>query len=148
MGGVKGFTAGQRAYLQSLAAVDAVDGRSRIYYADWFRVGCMRRYRAGEKPVDLFREAGLDPKLIGYKRIERAFARWRRVDHTTTSDTKPTPATTLTPEPIPTPASVSRPKPTMPASDPRDCLIAVQALRIQRLEEEIQTLKQAKAATA
>ena len=144
MGGTRGFTAGQRAYLQSLAAVDAVDGRSRIYYADWFRVGCMRRYRAGEKPTALFREAGLDPKLIGYKRIERAFARWRRADHTTTSDTKPAPATTLESDSAP----ASRPKPTAPASDPRDRLIAVQALRIQRLEEEIQTLKQAKAATA
>ena len=133
MGGARGFTAGQRAYLQSLAAVDAVDGRSRIYYADWFRVGCMRRYRAGEKPVDLFREAGLDPKLIGYKRIERAFARWRRVDHTATSDTKPAPT--------PDSASASRPKPAAPASDPRDRLIAAQALRIQRLEEEILELK-------
>ena len=142
MGGTKGFTAGQRAYLQSLAAVDAVDGRSRIYYADWFRVGCMRRYRAGEKPVDLFREAGLDPKLIGYKRIERAFARWRRVDPT--PDTKPTPTPMPAPESVPEPVSVSafRPKPTAPASDPRDRLIAAQALRIQELEEKIQTLKQ------
>ena len=143
MGGTRGFTAGQRAYLQSLAAVDAVDGRSRIYYADWFRVGCMRRYRAGEKPVDLFREAGLDPKLIGYKRIERAFARWRRVDHTTTSDTKPTPATTLTPESASDSVPASRPKPTAPASDPRDRLIAAQALRIQELEEELDKLKRA-----
>ena len=143
MGGVKGFTAGEQAYLQSLAAVDAVDGRSRIHYADWFRVGCMRRYRAGEKPVDLFREAGLDPKLIGYKRIERAFARWRRVDHTTTSDTKPAPATTLTPESASGSVPASRPKPTAPASDPRDRLIAAQALRIQELEEEILELKRA-----
>ena len=117
MGGTRGFTAGQRAYLQSLAAVDAVDGRSRIYYADWFRVGCMRRYRAGEKPVDLFREAGLDPKLIGYKRIERAFARWRRVDHTATSDANPQPQLRSHrnphPAPCPHPApSQPRPRPT------------------------------------
>ena len=132
MGGVKGFTAGERAYLQSLAAVDEVDGRSRIHYADWFRVGCMRRYRAGEKPVAMFREAGLDPKLIGYKRIERAFARWRHADRT--------PPSGATAKPNPKPAS--RLKPTAPASDPRDRLIAAQALRIQELEEELRSLKQ------
>ena len=132
MGGVKGFTAGERAYLSSLAAVDEVDGRSRIHYADWFRVGCMRRYRAGERPVALFREAGLDPKLIGYKRIERAFARWRHADRT------PPPDTTTKPNPKP----VSRPKPAASVSDLRDRLIAAQALRIQELEEELQTLKQ------
>lgn len=64
------------AYLRSLPAVAGVSS-TRIVYADWFRRDCVRRYRAGEHPVDLFREAGLDPKLIGYKRIERAFARWR-----------------------------------------------------------------------
>lgn len=26
----------------------------------------------------IFREAGLDPKLIGYKRIERCIARWKK----------------------------------------------------------------------
>ena len=41
---------------------------------------CARcRYHAGESPVELFREAGLDPSLIGYKRIERCFARWRKI---------------------------------------------------------------------
>lgn len=64
------------AYLRSLPAVAGASS-TRIVYADWFRRDCVRRYRAGEHPVDLFREAGLDPKLIGYKRIERAFARWR-----------------------------------------------------------------------
>ena len=133
MGGVKGFTAGERAYLQSLAAVDEVDASSRIHYADWFRDECMRRYRAGEKPAALFREAGLDPKLIGYKRVERAFARWRHTGRT------PPPDTTANPNPN----SASRPKPVAPVSDPRDRLIATQALRIQELEEEISELKRA-----
>ena len=84
MARARAFTAGQRAYLCSLDAVDRVDGSSRIYYADWFRVECMRRYRMGEKPSALFREAGLDPKLVGHKRIERAFARWRYLDHAPT----------------------------------------------------------------
>ena len=113
------FTPGQRAYLCSLAAVDKVDAFSRIHYADWFRADCMRRYQTGEKPTALFREAGLDPKLIGYKRIEHAFARWKH-----------------TPDP---------PEPSAPERepvDPRDRLIAAQALRIQYLEEQLRTLKQ------
>ena len=123
------FTARERAYLSSLAAVESVDGSSRVHYADWFRDECMRRYRAGEKPTALFREAGLDPKLIGYKRIERAFARWRYMDRTPTSRE----------------ASEALPafKPVSPVSDPRDKLISEQALRIQQLEVEINKLKRA-----
>ncbi|WP_346680962.1 hypothetical protein [Enorma massiliensis] len=37
----------------------------------------MERYYAGESPAAIFRETGLDPSLIGYKRIERSIARWR-----------------------------------------------------------------------
>lgn len=51
----------------------------RITYTESFKHNCMRRYHAGESPVELFREAGLDPSLIGYKRIERCFARWRKI---------------------------------------------------------------------
>lgn len=53
--------------------------RRRITYTESFKHNCMRRYHAGESPVELFREAGLDPSLIGYKRIERCFARWRKI---------------------------------------------------------------------
>ena len=123
------FTARERAYLLSLAAVESVDGASRVHYADWFRDECMRRYRAGEKPTALFREAGLDPKLIGYKRIERAFARWRYMDRTPTLRE--------------TSKALSAFKPCAIDSDPRDRLISEQALRIQQLEEEIRKLKRA-----
>ena len=124
MARARAFTAGQRAYLCSLDAVDRVDGSSRIYYADWFRVECMRRYQAGEKPAALFREAGLDPKLIGYKRVERAFARWRYLERVCAQNETGTPMLA----------------PGKPA-DSRDRLIAAQALRIQQLEEEVHTLK-------
>lgn len=73
----RGFTPEQTAYLNALPAVATCDGR-RIVYTDGFRERCMKRYAAGELPTDLFREAGLDPELIGAKRIGRAFARWRR----------------------------------------------------------------------
>lgn len=71
------FTAKERSYLASLPAVKSVSA-SHIRYTDQFRVECMCRYRAGESPAAIFREAGLDPKLIGYKRVERCIARWKR----------------------------------------------------------------------
>ena len=123
------FTARERAYLSSLDAVESIDGSSRVHYADWFRDECMRRYRAGEKPTALFREAGLDPKLIGYKRIERAFARWRYMDRTPTSRE--------------TSEALPAFKPASPVSDQRDKLISEQALSIQQLEAELRNLKQA-----
>lgn len=71
------FTAKERAYLASLPAVESVS-TSRIRYSDRFRVEAMCRYNAGESPSAIFREAGLDPKLIGYKRVERCIARWKQ----------------------------------------------------------------------
>ena len=71
------FTAKERAYLSSLPAVKSVSA-SRIRYSDRFRVEVMCRYNAGESPSAIFREAGLDPKLIGYKRVERCIARWKQ----------------------------------------------------------------------
>ena len=41
------------------------------------RDDCMRRYAEGGSPAAIFREAGLDPKIIGYKRVERCIARWQ-----------------------------------------------------------------------
>ena len=63
-------------YLRTLPAVVRVTEK-RITYSDAFKNACVRRYLAGESPVKLFREAGLDPAVIDYKRIERCFARWR-----------------------------------------------------------------------
>ena len=74
------FTIKEQAYLSSLSAVKNVSA-TRIKYEDWFRAECMCRYEAGESPVAIFREAGLDPELIGYKRIERCIARWKQRWH-------------------------------------------------------------------
>ncbi len=76
------FTAKERAYLASLPAVESVSA-SHIRYADSFRIEVMCRYNAGESPAAIFREAGLDPKLIGYKRIERCIARWKKQGNAT-----------------------------------------------------------------
>ena len=56
--------------LRGLPAVANVT-RNRITYADSFKQVCTIRYLTGESPTKIFREAGLPPDLIGYKRIER-----------------------------------------------------------------------------
>ena len=38
------------------------------------------RNAEGGSPAAIFREAGLDPKIIGYKRVERCIARWKAED--------------------------------------------------------------------
>lgn len=70
------FTKEQIAYLESLPAVEHATA-TRITYTDAFKTQCLERYIQGDSPTALFREAGLDPKIVGYKRIERSFARWR-----------------------------------------------------------------------
>lgn len=62
--------------LRKLPAVANVT-HDRITYSDTFRHVCVIRYLAGESPTKIFREAGLPPELIGYKRIERCVARWK-----------------------------------------------------------------------
>ncbi|NEG55241.1 HTH domain-containing protein [Bifidobacterium platyrrhinorum] len=70
------FTKEEVAYLYSLPAVSRViDGR--ITYDKAFKRECVRQYLAGRSPSRIFREAGLDPELVGYKRIERCMARWK-----------------------------------------------------------------------
>ena len=62
--------------LRELPAVANVT-RNRITYSDAFKQVCTIRYLAGESPTKIFREAGLPPDLVGYKRIERSVARWK-----------------------------------------------------------------------
>lgn len=73
-GGV--FSPEEIKYLKSLPAVAEATAK-RITYTDDFKRYCVVRYSEGASPVRMFREAGLDPALIGYKRIERCIARWR-----------------------------------------------------------------------
>ena len=62
--------------LWDLPAVANVS-KDRITYSNAFKQVCVIRYLAGESPTKIFREAGLPPELIGYKRIERSVARWK-----------------------------------------------------------------------
>lgn len=62
--------------LRDLPAVANVS-KDRITYSNAFKQVCVIRHLAGESPTKIFREAGLPPELIGYKRIERSVARWK-----------------------------------------------------------------------
>lgn len=70
------FTLKEAAYLRSLPAVKEVSA-TRITYSDRFKVECVRRYLKGDSARRIFRDAGLEPSLIGAKRIERCVARWK-----------------------------------------------------------------------
>lgn len=72
--GMTGFSDAEMALLSGLDAVAWVT-RTRITYTDSFKREAVTRYRRGESPVRIFREAGLDPRIIGNKRIERCIAR-------------------------------------------------------------------------
>ena len=78
-------------YLKSLPAVAEATSR-RITYTDGFKRYCVTRYNEGASPVRLFREAGLDSALIGYKRIERCLARWREAQDEILGAETPEPA--------------------------------------------------------
>ncbi|MEE1295990.1 MAG: HTH domain-containing protein [Bifidobacterium sp.] len=64
-------------YLRSLPAVESVSPR-RIVYTDRFKRACVLGYLEGDSPTRMFRDARLDPAILGYRRIEGAIARWKR----------------------------------------------------------------------
>lgn len=70
------FSSEEIQLLRGLPAVANVT-QDRITYSDTFKQVCTIRYLAGESPTKIFREAGLPPDLVGYKRIERSVARWK-----------------------------------------------------------------------
>lgn len=152
------FSPEEVAYLKTLPAVAEATAR-RITYSEAFKQSCMRRYHAGESPVKLFREAGLDPALIGYKRIERCFARWRK----SSSDAMAGPQyddrldaasahvlasmQTVTSDRSPSQSQAPLRAITFPAAsrdgsvDVRDLMIYQQVRRIDELEQEVGTLR-------
>ena len=70
-----GFTPSDLKYFQKLPAIKKATP-TRLYYTEEFQRHCVEAYKLGEPPSRIFRKAGLDPQLIGYKRVERAFDRW------------------------------------------------------------------------
>ncbi|KAB7789477.1 transposase [Bifidobacterium cebidarum] len=121
------FDEGQVRYLNTLPAVRHAT-HNRITYEQEFKVECLRRDRVGESPTEMFKQAGLPPALVGSKRIERSFSRWRSdpnlnkiVDATMGEHRDFTPVAA--------------------DADPRDALIREQALRIMNLEQELRHLR-------
>lgn len=149
--GAGGFTNEEIAYLRSLPAVARVSN-GRIRYSEAFRRECMRRYRAGESPVRIFRDAGLDASLIGYKRIERCIARWRTMpDAPETSGTTGIAGAAGSPDADAASGGAADgrlPKPFTPElnvragkRDLRDLLISQQVMLIEHLESEVERLR-------
>ena len=116
MAGSQGlFTLKEAAYLRSLPAVKEVSA-TRITYSDRFKVECVRRYLKGESARKIFRDAGLDPSLIGAKRIERCIARWKQDEQLMAEGSMPTPVAKM--------ASMPPPPGRWGASMRNPCLIA------------------------
>ena len=67
------FTQTEVYYLNTLPAVERAS-MDRITYSKEFQVRCMAQYLRGNGPTSIFASAGLDPKIMGGKRIERAIA--------------------------------------------------------------------------
>ena len=76
----KDFTRKEVEYLRSVPAVKKV-AKNRITYARAFQLYCMARYLRGDGPTAIFRSVGLDPDVVGRKRIERCIARWKQDEH-------------------------------------------------------------------
>ena len=70
------FTQAEVYYLNTLPAVERAS-MDRITYSREFQVRCMAQYLRGNGPTSIFASAGLNPKIVGSKRIERAIARWK-----------------------------------------------------------------------
>ena len=99
--------------------------RTRITYTDSFKREAVTRYRRGESPVRIFREAGLDPRIIGNKRIERCIARWKREPPDAGTTRPHAPAADAGREGRPAPMSV----------------VLAQTMRINALEERLRRLE-------
>ena len=145
----------QIVYLRSLRAVKKVSS-NRIRYTEEFKKNCMERYFNGESPAAIFREAGLDSSIIGYKRIERCIARWRQEGYGLPEDSasdadgdqaedaagrgeaRRERAREVRTRSIYKPGMKLRAKRN---SDLRDILIAQQVRRIDELEHEIERLR-------
>ena len=113
--GMTGFSDAEMALLSGLDAVAWVT-RTRITYTDSFKREAIERYRRGESPVRIFREAGLDPRII---------ARWKREPPDAGTTRPHAPAADAGREGRPAPMSV----------------VLAQTMRINALEERLRRLE-------
>ena len=74
------FSTEQVAALNANPYVDKVTSK-RVEYSEAFKKLFIDRYRLGVQPRDIFKDAGFDVEALGYKRIERAADRWRKMNN-------------------------------------------------------------------
>lgn len=73
------FSDEQRQLLYANPYVKCVDCRDYVYLTDEFKQVFSRRYQAGESPVFILRDLGIDPDIIGERRkngIIRRYGDW------------------------------------------------------------------------
>ena len=115
----KDFTRKEVEYLRSVPAVKKV-AKNRITYARAFQLYCMARYLRGAGPTAIFRSVGLDPDVVGRKRIERCIARWKQDEQLMAE------AQQMNPDAAP---------------DVRDRIILVQCSQIKELTQQLSELQ-------
>ncbi len=74
------FSSEQVAALSANPYVDKATNK-RVEYSEEFKRLFIERYRLGIQPRDIFIDAGFDVEALGYKRIERAADRWRKMNN-------------------------------------------------------------------
>lgn len=74
-------------YLLTLSKVvkNVSSNGEKIYYTSEFREYAIARYESGDSPSAIFRDKGIGPEIIGYKRVERCIARWCQCEETLTT---------------------------------------------------------------
>ena len=72
------FTQEQQNLLLQNPYITKVTEKS-ITYSEKFKLHAINEYAKGKTPTEIFREAGLEPKIIGSKNPGRSLSRWRSV---------------------------------------------------------------------
>ena len=72
------FTQEQQHLLSQSPCITKVTEKS-ITYSEDFKLHAINEYAKGKTPTEIFREAGLEPKIIGSKNPGRSLSRWRSV---------------------------------------------------------------------
>ncbi len=72
------FTQEQQNLLSQNPYITKVTEKS-ITYSEEFKLYAINEYAKGKTPTEIFREAGLEPKIIGSKNPVRSLSRWLSV---------------------------------------------------------------------
>lgn len=72
------FTQKQQNLLSQNPYITKVTEKS-ITYSEEFKLHAINEYAKGKTPTEIFREAGLEPKIVGSKNPGRALSRWSSV---------------------------------------------------------------------